>query len=296
MEIRNLKTFLQIVETGSFTKAAEVLGYTQSTVSFQIKQLEDELECQLFERVGRSVTLTDMGKKLTKHALSISHELSDISQSFKMYSEPEGQVRIFSSDSICEKMMLLNYSNFYMTYPKIKLVFSTGNTDDMLQILSRNEADVVFTLDTHIYREEFVIAKESPVELHFVTSTASPLASQKNLKIEDLLEYPFLLTEKGMSYRKILDNKLAEKSLYKEPVLEAGRTDILCYCIERGNGVGFLPDFVSETYVREGRLKHLEVEGFELTIWKQLIYHRDKWMSGALNAFLEFVKEHEFVW
>ena len=73
MEIRNLKTFLQIVESGSFTKAAEVLGYTQSTISSQVKQLETELDCHLFDRINRTVKLTDKGEMLLRHEIGRAH-------------------------------------------------------------------------------------------------------------------------------------------------------------------------------------------------------------------------------
>ena len=296
MEFRNLTTFMQIVESGSFTKAASVLGYTQSTVSFQIKQLEEELSCSLFDRIGRSIKLTDRGELLLAHAMDIRRSMQKFDEDFRQTKAPEGQVHIVSSDSICEKMMLLNYRNFYKAYPGIKLVFSTGNTEDMLAMLERNEADITFTLDDHVYLQDFIIAKESPVKLHFVAAASSPLAGRGRLHIEDLLEYPFMLTEKGMSYRKILDAKLAQLSMEAEPILETGRTDILASCAEEGNGIAFLPDFVTEKKVREGKLVYLDVEDFDLTIWKQLIYHRNKWLSAPLSAFIEFVKAHEFEW
>ena len=68
MELRNLITFINVTELGSFTKAAEQLGYSQSTVSFQIKQLEDELGCLLFERINHTITLTERGRELVSYA------------------------------------------------------------------------------------------------------------------------------------------------------------------------------------------------------------------------------------
>ena len=296
MEFRNLTTFLQVVESGSFTKAAAVLGYTQSTVSFQIRQLEDELGCSLFDRINHKIELTDKGQLLLTHAMDMERAMKRFDEVFNRDEAPKGQVHIFSSDSICEKMMLLNYQNFYREYPDIKLVFSTGNTNEMLNILDRNEADVIFTLDNHVYSNDYVIARESPVRLHFVTAPSSPLAGRKDLDIHELLGYPFLLTEKGMSYRRILDEELARLSIEINPVLETGRTDILCKCVENGRGITFLPDFVTEKMAQAGVLVYLDVKGFDLTIWKQLIYHRNKWLSAALTAFIEFVKNHEFVW
>ena len=79
MELRNLITFIHVAELGSFTKAAEQLDYSQSTVSFQIKQLEDELECLLFERINHTITLTQRGHELVAYA----HKICALTDEFK---------------------------------------------------------------------------------------------------------------------------------------------------------------------------------------------------------------------
>ena len=296
MEMRNLTTFVTVTETGSFTKAAELLGYTQSTVSFQIRQLEEELNCQLFDRINHTISLTQKGQKLLSYALKILEETETFKENFTAAETPSGTVRMYSSDSICEMMMHKNYLTFAKDYPEIRLFFSTTDTDTMVEVLEYNEADCIFTLDNHIYRQDFITVREAPVTVHFVTGSSSPLSDKKDLTIRDILEYPFMLTEKGMSYRRILDEKLAQMSLQVDPVMETGRTDLIAETAASGNFVAFLPDFVTDELVREGKLVHLDVEGFEVTIWKQLIVHKNKWRSGALAAFLDFVKEHEFEW
>ena len=75
MELRNLITFIHVAELGSFTKAAEQLGYSQSTISFQIKQLEDELGCLLFERINHTITLTQRGHELVSYVCDIEIDI-----------------------------------------------------------------------------------------------------------------------------------------------------------------------------------------------------------------------------
>lgn len=296
MELKYLQTFMEIVNTGSFNKAAAKLGYTQSTISFQIKQLEQELDCRLFDRIGKSIQLTSKGETLLRHVTQINHSLNDMMQDFSDMAESTGVVHMFSSDSICEKMMMLNYHDFYKKYPHIKLIFSTGDTVDMLKILDKNEADVIFTLDNHIFNPNYVIAKESPVTMCFITNKHHPLASKKKLSVRDLLAYPFLLTEKGLSYRKLLDAALAEMSIAIDPVLETGRTDIIVKSLRQGTAISFLPYFVAEPYIESGELTTLDVTDIQITIWKQLIYHKDKWISKPVADFIEYVKNHEFDW
>ena len=294
MEIRNLITFIHVAELNSFTRAAQLLGYSQSTVSFQIRQLEDELDCMLFERINHTISLTEKGSELFSYAQQIRHLTDEFKQNMKGSDEPVGHVHIVTPDSICEMMMTKNYADFYQHYPKISLKFSTADTDDMFRILNHNEADVIFTLDSHVYQQEYIIAKEERVDTHFVTGANSPLAGEKNLSIQDIVHYPFLLTEKRMGYRRVFDEMLAKRSLEIHPVLEIGRTDLITDSLEKGVGISFLPDFVTEKKVAEGKLVYLDVIDFQIDIWKQLIYHRNKWISRHLDAFLQYVMKKEF--
>jgi len=294
MEIRNLLTFVNVAELNSFTKAAAVMGYSQSTISFQIKQLETELGCLLFERINHNISLTEKGKEVLEYAQQIRHLTEDFQQSLASPQEISGNVHIVTSDSICEDMLLTNYNDFYRKYPKIGLKFSTADTEEMFRMLARNEADVMFTLDDRIYRQNYVIAKEETVPAHFVVGKDFPSEEGKKFTLEELLSLPFILTEKGEGYRHAFDNILAKMSLEICPVLEVGRTDIITNILEDHICVSYLPDFVTKSKVKKGTLKYLDVVNFENDIWKQLIYHKSKWISRPFKAFLEYVMKNEF--
>lgn len=294
MEIRNLISFVHVAELNSFTKAARVLGYSQSTISFQIKQLEVELDCLLFERINHTISLTERGRELLEYAHNISRMTEEFNQSRNLEREITGFAHVLTPDSVCEDMMLTNYTDFHKTYPGVSLKFSTVDTEQMFYMLDHNEADIMLTLDNHIYKSDYIIAKEEHIKMHFVTGSGSRYASAKKLKLSDIVEYPFILTEKGMGYRRAFDKVLAERSLEISPILEIGRTDIITKMLEEGVGVSFLPDFVTERQVCEGRLSYLDVTDVEFDIWKQLIYHKNKWLSRSLNALIEYIKEKEF--
>lgn len=294
MEIRNLITFVHVAEMNSFTKAAQILGYSQSTVSFQIKQLETELDCMLFERINHTISLTEKGREVLAYAQQIRYLTDEFKQNLSNSNEISGHVHIVTPDSICEMMMTANYPDFYKHYPNITLKFSTADTDDMFRILDHNEADVIFTLDSHVYRQDYIIAKEERISTHFVTSPHSPFAGRKNLSITEIIAHPFILTEKKMGYRRVFDEALAKRSLYIQPVLEIGRTDLITTSLENGVGISFLPDFVTEKKVAEGKLVYLDITDFKIDIWKQLIYHHNKWISKHFDAFIQYVMEKEF--
>ncbi|MBO7305066.1 MAG: LysR family transcriptional regulator [Clostridia bacterium] len=294
MEIRNLTSFVHVAELNSFTKAASALGYSQSTVSFQIKQLESELGCLLFERINNTVALTERGRELLEYAQRVLRLTDEFSESLKAEKEVSGGVHIMTSDSLCEDMMLKNYADFHSRFPNISLKFSTVDTSQMFHMLDHNEGDLMLTVDSHVYNSDYIIAKEEPVSMHFVAGADSKYAKKSAYSLKEVAALPFILTEKGVGYRRALDSLLAKSSLEIVPILEIGRTDVIAKILEGGAGVSFLPDFVTERLVSEGKLAYLNVKGASFNIWKQLIYHKNKWLSKALEALIEYIKENEF--
>ena len=164
----------------------------------------------------------------------------------------------------------------------------------MLDILDHNEADVIITLDQMIYNKDYVIAKEEPLSMHFVAGADPRWAHVKGLSVKDIVNEPFILTEYGQGYRRVFDRELAKRSLEITPALEIGRTDIITKMLVESNMISFLPDFVTEDMVASGELCYLDVCDIHVDIWKQLIYHKNKWLSKSLKTFIEYVKKEEF--
>ena len=294
MELRNLITFIHVAELGSFTKAAEALSYSQSTVSFQIKQLEEEIGCLLFERINHTVTLTERGHELVSYAHQVRALTDDFKENLTKEEEFKGHIRIVTPDSVCEEMINSHYIDFHSKYPDISIKFTTADTSVMFDMIDHNEADVIITLDSHTYRKDYVIAKEEPLPMHFVTSASSRFAGMRDLSIKDIINEPFILTEHGQGYRGVFDSELAKRSLSITPILEIGRTDIITHMLANSNMISYLPDFVTKEQVEAGALCYLDVCDLNIDIWKQLIYHKNKWMSKSLIAFIEYIKANEF--
>ena len=176
----------------------------------------------------------------------------------------------------------------------------SGSTEEMFRLLNQNEVDLVYTLDNHIYDRTYRIASEEKVTVHFVAGSGY-FGERKErkptdielLSLERLVKLPFLLTEKGMSYRRLMDEKLAAQSLEIRPVLETGNADRICQLVAQGMGISFLPDYVTKEAVEAGLIRYLCVEGFEMEIWRQLLYHHDKWVSPPMQAVMEYLAEKQ---
>ena len=205
-----------------------------------------------------------------------------------------GHIHIVTPDSVCEEMISAHYSDFHRKYPGISIRFSTGDTSDMLNMIDHNEADVIITLDRRQYHKDYVIAGEEKLPMHFVAAPTSKYAGIRDLSIVDIIEEPFVLTEYGQGYRRVFDRELAKKSLEITPVLEIGRTDIITSVLLENDMISYLPDFVTEPLIASGKLCYLDVCDLNIDVWKQLIYHKNKWMSKSMKLFIDYIKEHEF--
>lgn len=291
MDLQSLNIFIQVAELNSFTRAGEKLGYSQPTVSFQIKQLENELGVSLFDRIGHTVTLTDAGRDALLYAQKICHMSEEMLLGMSKRDEVHGIVKLAMADSLCNPMIAKHFKTFRATYPNVSLHVTTAGTDELFRLLDHNEVDVVCTLDRKIYDTTYVIAKEERIGVHVVVSAEHPLAKKKKAVLEDLQNQPFMLTEKGMSYRRMFDESMARHAMEIQPILEMGSADLICKMVSENIGLSFLPDYVTEDLVKEKKLVRLEIEGLDVVVWKQLLYRKDKWVSLQMKALMSHLSD-----
>lgn len=289
MDLKKLETFIYVAEQSSFTKAAEKLGYTQSAVSFQIKELEKELNTALFERINHNIKLTPKGREI----LSLAHKMIAVSDEIKKAADDTSDagvtIRIAMADSLCHFIFWNNFSSFNKQYPNIRLEIILTNTQEMFRLAKRNNVDLVFTLDKHIYDTNYVIEKEYQVNTSLIVSPENEIADKEEVSIENIRNVPMILTEKGMSYRQVFEDYAARNGLPLEPVLEIGDTDLICHLVSQNSGISFLPDFVTEDYVKCGKLKRLKLKDFSPEIWIQMLYHHDKWITPQMRCVIDYL-------
>lgn len=292
MELRNIKTFLCVAEQCSFSKAAVMLGYSQSTVTTQIQQLEQEFGTLLFERIHKTVRLTAAGTEFVGFAQKMLLTADEAKNAMKRLPEENGELRIAMAESLCSTFFPDILERYHKEYPNVDLSITTGGTDDIFYMLRHNEADMVYTLDRRIYSTDLVTALEKEENVYFVASP-SYSAAGKAVTLEELTKYDFILTEKNMSYRKHLDELMASKSLQIRPFLELGSVEMIRTLVERGIGISFLPYYAVKDSIKNGTLVKIDVSENQIEVWRQLIYHKNKWVSPAMRAMIKLIKEYE---
>lgn len=289
MDLQGLNIFIQVAELNNFTKAGEKLGYSQPTVSFQIKQLEAELGVKLFDRIGHTVSLTDEGRVALSYAQRICNISNEMVEGAGKVYEIEGTVRLGMADSLCPPLIAKRFDEFRKQYPKVAIHIKTGGTNELFDLLDHNEVDIVCTLDSPIYNTNYKTIGEETVGVNLVVSKENPLAKKQKVSLEEFMEQPIFSTEHGISYNRILSEELAKHELEIKPVLEMGSADLLCKLVEDNLGVAYLPDYVTEAAVESGKIKRVQVENLHIEVQKQILYRRDKWVTIPMKAFMEYV-------
>ena len=163
MDTKNLTTFIYVAELRSFTKAADRLGFSQSTVSFQIKQLEKELGSQPFERINHTVHLTEKGREVLEYAHQVNRMTRELEDSMKT-KVAAGHIRLATADSLCTSLLSRGFQHFRSLYPDITLKIIAAGTEEMFRLMNHNEVDAILTLDNHIYNAEYRIVREEKVQ------------------------------------------------------------------------------------------------------------------------------------
>ncbi len=290
MEIRNLMTFLRVAELQNFTKAAEQLGYSQSTVTVQIQQLEQELNVKLFERVGKKISVTDKGWEVFEYA----KEIRNLTEKM-MYSTKEnhikGKICIGVIESLLYSEMTEILYQFHKKYPEVEMIIKTNYVDKLVEMMIHNEVDFIFIIDREVYHKEWIKAYMAQEEIAFFTYSEHPLAQKETVDIKEVLKEDFILTEKGISYRKELDEYVEKNNISFRPFLEIGDTKIIVELLKGGEGISFLPKIVVLEEMKQKKIKKINVENWNVMMWKQILYHKNKYLTPQMNVFIKMLIE-----
>ena len=290
MELRQLATFIRVAQFKSFSRAAESLGYSQSAVTVQIRQLEEELDTRLFDRMGKRIALTDTGERFLSHACDVMNQVNQARMSVTSTAELHGSLHIGTIESLaCLKLptVLHLYRKFN---PKVSIRITVGEPEDLIEHMERGELDMIYVLDEPLYSNNWNKLMEQREEIVFVASASlREELGGKELTIEELLTQPFFLTEQD-NYRRVLNRRLAARRTILTPSLECGDTSLLIRMLEIDRGVSFLPWYAVENSVKEGRLIRLSVEDCYISLYRQIFSHKEKWRTREMDEFVRVAK------
>ncbi len=128
-------------------------------------------------------------------------------------------------------------------------------------------------------------------EISFFAHYENDLVKKEKVSIQEILKQPFILTEKGISYRKELDEYVQKNAIDFKPFLEIGDTKIIVELMKKGEGISFLPNMVVSEEIKNGTIQKINVENWNVVMWKQIIYHKNKYVTPQMSAFIKMLME-----
>lgn len=290
MENRNLYTFKKVCELNSITKAAGQLGYVQSTVTTQIKTLENELGVKLFERYGNTIRITEDGEKLLEYSNEIFRITDIFLDAMDEEKETSGSLRIAAVDSVCMTVLPNILNQFIQEYPKVNIKIVSGVADELKHYLASGQADIAFVLDFNKPSDELYLLLDKTVELGFYIAADVPLEST-GICLEDLKKQKFVLTEHNCQYRKRIEVFFERNGIEPHILMESSSTEAIIKIVANGLGITYLPGLVANENQRIKRL-HLKDKINEEKLFLQLLMHKNKWKSRIINEFVRICEEN----
>lgn len=291
MELRNINTFLRVVELGSFTNAANALGYSQSTVTIQIKQLEQELGFLLFDRIGKTVSLTSKGNEFVYYANKLAHFEKEALRLSHNGNSINGILRLGAPECLLIWDMPALLAKYHNLYPNVNIEITMANSSDLYIQIKENKIDIAYLIDNSNYRKDYIKTIISSVKLDFVTYPGNPICLSTSLTLSDIVKEPLILAEHEAIYRRCLEIEAARLNIELIPVLEIESLEVIMRLLKMKMGVSFMPEFAMNEYVKNGELAVVNVECAPFNLWNQIVYHKNKFVSPQIEAFIQLMKD-----
>ena len=283
MDLRRFITLKTVVEEGSFLRASQKLCCTQSTVTFHIQQLEQELSVQLFEKIGRRMCLTSEGKRLMPHIHDLTRVMASIRQSAQQDVQPSGDLRVATGETLLAYKMPQVLQRFKQRAPHVRLSLQSLNCYVIRDALLSDEVDLgVF------YR----VGNDDALEL-------MPLGDQSLALVQHVdftqhnqhIPFSFIINEPQCIFRQRFEGLLRKRQITLENTIELWSIESIKQCVSANLGVSFLPRFAVEKELRSGELIELPFSENPELITALCGYHAGKVVSPAMRVFLECIEE-----
>ncbi|AIQ24635.1 LysR family transcriptional regulator [Paenibacillus sp. FSL E2-8871] len=281
MDLTYLRTFREVAKRQSFTRAAEELGYAQSSVTMQIQKIEKEYGVPLIERHGRQLRLTPPGEELLKLFVEIL-DLYDRSKE-TIAQQIGGTLTIGTIDSLAAFYLPPYLQQLRTKFPKLDIHLQTMQEANLLAKIKDGEVDIGLMLDrtTTDSLLDRTIIRDEPLVL--IAPINHPLAQMDTVTLQDLNNCELIVSEESCIYRSLFENLLKEHGIIFRIGFELSNLEAIKRCVMNGLGIALLPKIVAEEEIERGNLAELPFAHQEIHFDLQLLMHPKKWKSQPLQ-------------
>ncbi len=290
MELRHLSTFRTVVKSGTFLRAAQILNYSQSTVTLHMQQLEAELGVPLFARRGKRATLSEAGRLLSQRAGPILDQVTSLEQFMAELSEGEaGQVRIGAIEPTATRRVLPVLARFSADRPRVRVAFEVGGTRALSVMVASGDLDLAVCSPP-------AGSLELTFEPLFIETMAlllpkkHPLARAKKIDVDDLKDHRMLLTDPACAYRQLTEQRLLERGANPYSGIEIASIEALLWAVQSEMGMAIVPVASVTPPPRGTILRH--ITHLDLGLSVGLVARRNGLLpSRALEALVSALRE-----
>ncbi|MFA5983816.1 MAG: LysR substrate-binding domain-containing protein [Methylococcaceae bacterium] len=287
--LRQLAVFEMVARHLSFTRAAEELFLTQPAVSMQIKQIEEEIGLNLFERLGRKIYLTETGQELYRLSREITAKLSEADLIIDEIKGADGGRLLVSVASTVQYFAIRLLAGFCKRYPKVNVNLKVTNHKGLIQLMENNETDVALMGEPP---EGLDLVSELLLDnpLVVIAPVNHHLRDKKAISLDALKDEVFLMREQGSGTRTSTERFFAENSLKISASIEVNNNGAVKLGVEEGLGLGIVSQHTIDIEVNTGRLVILDVQFFPLVRKWYMVRRAGKRLSVVAMAFENFVR------
>lgn len=288
MTLRHMKIFEAVFRHSNITKAAEELHLAQPSVSVAVRELEEYYGICLFERLGRRIVPTELGKEFYGYALHIVSLFDEMEQKIRNW-DALGVIRIGASITIGTHILPPLLKQYQALYPELRTEVTIGKSAVIEQHILENKIDIGL-IENQSEHPDINVLPFMEDYMQAIVAPDHPLAKYSQVTLEQLAQYPFLMREKGSAGREILDACFALEQITVHPLWESASTQAIVRGVAEGLGVAVLPCLLVRKNIEEHTVKMIPFPQ-PLTRKLNLIWHRSKYLTDNMNAFIDLCKK-----
>jgi DNA-binding transcriptional LysR family regulator len=290
LDLRHLVTFRAVVSARSFTRAAQSLGYAQSSVTAHIQALEAALGVALFDRAGKQVALTDAGQRLLVYSRQLLQLAEEATAAVSEGDHPSSTVTISAPETLCTYRLPVLLQAFRERFPQARVIFRPSRADLLCRRVREGEIDVAFVLEQPFQSSDLEVEALLREPVRLVSRPDHRLAGRRSVSPAEVANEAVLLTEAGCAYRVLFERALADAGAAPRDSVEFSSVEAIKQCVAAGMGLAVLPGVAIERELAHGRLAALRWAGPSLEVVTQMVWHTRRWQSPELRAFLQLAR------
>jgi DNA-binding transcriptional LysR family regulator len=291
MDLDQLHTFLEIVRLKSFSKAAQTCYRTQPAISAQVRQLEQELNTTLFERLGTRISLTTAGKIFSEYAEQILRLRKEAQESInELERVPRGEILIAANEATCIYVLPTVFSDYKKQFPNVQLHVDRSYGSKVVAAVLENQADFGIT-QLPVAEKRLQVVKIHSDEIKLLVPAEHRLVAQGSVTCFDLAGEQLLLPKSGTT-RARLNQWLEPTEDQLQISMELDSTEMIKQFVMAGLGLSFLAASHCKEEVAAGRLAVVSLGPEPMIRRLGLIYRKDKGLSKAALGFIQVILDH----